>query len=155
MHWDICTYIYIYICIYTYIYKAQLKSQGPAGFTSLQRIFQAYDIDKNQTLSRVEFKIALQSMNLGIKEYEIRKIFEFFDSDENETISYDEFIRGLRDPLNSSRLNVVQSAFRSLDTKGYICINICICIYIYNICIYMYIYIYRNIYIYVIIQIHK
>jgi Ca2+-binding EF-hand superfamily protein len=59
-----------------------------------------------------------------MKENEIRKIFQFFDSDENESISYEEFISGLRDPLNSSRLNVVQSAFRSLDTKNYDSIDI-------------------------------
>lgn len=98
--------------------KAQLKAKGPAGFTSLQRVFQAYDINGDQTLSRVEFKNALQSMNLGIKENETRKMFEFFDSDENEFISFDEFINGLRNPLSGDRLNVVQNAFRKLDIKG-------------------------------------
>jgi Ca2+-binding EF-hand superfamily protein len=37
---------------------------------------------------------------------------KFYDVDGDGNITYEEFIRGLRDPLNQRRLNIVEKAFQ-------------------------------------------
>jgi len=43
---------------------------------------------------------------------------KFYDVDGDGNISYDEFVRGLRDPLNDRRKNIVEKAFKQLDKDG-------------------------------------
>ena len=98
--------------------KASLKARGSAGFTGLQRMFQNMDEDGNQTLSFVELKSTLQKLNLPVIESDIRKLFEFFDRDKSGTIDFNEFVDGLREPLSTTRLALVDMAFTELDTDG-------------------------------------
>jgi hypothetical protein len=37
---------------------------------------------------------------------------KFYDVDGDGNITYEEFIRGLREPLNERRLNIVEKAFQ-------------------------------------------
>lgn len=43
---------------------------------------------------------------------------KFYDIDNDGNVSYEEFIRGLRDPLNERRLNIVVKAFQQMDKDG-------------------------------------
>ena len=95
--------------------KKELLSRGPLGFASLQRVFHAADINGDGTLSSLEFKNAIQSLQLNIKENDSRKLFEYFDSDDSKSINFEEFVRGLREDLSPSRLDIVAKAFRKLD----------------------------------------
>jgi Ca2+-binding EF-hand superfamily protein len=97
--------------------KRDLVARGPIGFASLQRVFQTADINGDGTLSLAEFKSAIQSMQLDVKDNELRMLFQYFDSDDSTTINFDEFVKGLRDELGPIRLRVVLKAFKKLDIE--------------------------------------
>ena len=98
--------------------KASLKSRGSSGFASLQRMFQNMDEDGNQSLSFVELKNTLKKLNMPVIESDVRKLFEYFDHDKSGSIDFGEFVDGMRDPLNPSRLALVDMAFTELDIEG-------------------------------------
>ena len=98
--------------------KASLKSRGSSGFASLQRMFQNMDEDNNQSLSFVELKNTLKQLNMPVIESDVRKLFEHFDRDKSGTIDFGEFVDGMREPLSSSRLALVDMAFTELDIEG-------------------------------------
>ena len=95
--------------------KKELLSRGPLGFASLQRVFHTADINGDGTLSALEFKNAIQSLQLNVKENESRMLFQYFDSDDSKSINFEEFVKGLREDLSPPRLDIVEKAFRKLD----------------------------------------
>merc|ERR1712080_789439 len=49
---------------------------------------------------------------------DIKPAFDTMDTDGDGSLSFDEFMIGLRGPLSSSRLKVVQAAFKKADRNG-------------------------------------
>lgn len=45
-------------------------------------------------------------------------MFNAFDANRDGSISYDEFLRVIRGPLNNTRKNLVEKAYRILDKDG-------------------------------------
>jgi Ca2+-binding EF-hand superfamily protein len=43
---------------------------------------------------------------------------KYYDIDGDGNIGYEEFIRGLREPLNERRTNMVKKAFEQMDKDG-------------------------------------
>jgi Ca2+-binding EF-hand superfamily protein len=80
---------------YTLIFKKIASILRNNKITSLQ-LFQAYDVDKNNTLSKVEFTNALKSMGVILSTDEAETFFMFMDLDGQGSIDYKEFARKLK-----------------------------------------------------------
>lgn len=60
----------------------------------------------------------LTACSLFPKVIEIQALMKYYDVDGDGNISYEEFIRGLREPLNERRVNMVKKAFQQMDKDG-------------------------------------
>jgi Ca2+-binding EF-hand superfamily protein len=80
---------------YTLIFKKIASILRNNKLTSLQ-LFQAYDVDKNNTLSKMEFTNALKSMGIILTSDEAETFFLFMDLDGQGTVDYKEFARKLK-----------------------------------------------------------
>ena len=98
--------------------KGALKKRGSSGFIGLQRKFRAMDKDGSKTLSKQEFKFALQDMGLKLNDGEVYGLFEYFDLDKSGTIDFEEVLHIVRDPLSEKRLDLVHMAFGVIDKDG-------------------------------------
>ena len=95
-----------------------MKKRGSSGLIGLQRKFRAMDKDGSKTLSKQEFKIALQDMGFKLNDGEVFGLFEYFDLDKSGTIDFEEVLHSLRDPLSNKRIQLIHMAFAVIDKDG-------------------------------------
>lgn len=102
------------------IYKLRLQcfTRGATGILGLSRAFRVMDSDGSKTLNKEEFKTGIKDMGLDLKETEIDNMFNTFDADSNGSINVNEFLVKLRPPMNISRLNIIDKAFKKMDRNG-------------------------------------
>ena len=100
--------------------KGALKTFGALGYVTLERKFRALDqTDRSKLVTLSELKAVLKSMNITVLgEVETRQLFEHFDMRDLRAVDYDDFMRGIRDPLTTSRWNLIRAAFAQLDQDG-------------------------------------
>eukprot|EP00602_Paraphysomonas_sp_CaronLab_P008230 CAMPEP_0185019716 /NCGR_PEP_ID=MMETSP1103-20130426/2319_1 /TAXON_ID=36769 /ORGANISM="Paraphysomonas bandaiensis, Strain Caron Lab Isolate" /LENGTH=725 /DNA_ID=CAMNT_0027550177 /DNA_START=260 /DNA_END=2437 /DNA_ORIENTATION=+ len=93
--------------------------------------FQSFDVDKNGTLSREEFRNAMLACNIfntgdteKLSEEDIDCIFKAVDANGDNQISFTEFLAATLDPRDFD-IQALNTAFQILDTdqKGYITFN--------------------------------
>lgn len=82
------------------------------------RNFKVIDKDGSGTLSKEEFKRALDLFRAELKPVEADALFDFYDKDGGGQISQDEFLRGLRGRLSGMRKEIVDKVFKILDADG-------------------------------------
>lgn len=95
--------------------KAKVKSRGAEGIVGLGRLFRIMDDNQNYKLEFPEFFKAMQEYRIGLEDWEIRDIFDFFDLDQTGTLNYNEFLIGMRGPLSTPRLELIDLLFDCLD----------------------------------------
>ena len=100
--------------------KVALKTFGALGYITLERKFRALDqTDRSKLVTLSELKSVLKSMNITVLgEVETRQLFEHFDIRDLRAMDYEDFMRGIRDPLSTSRWNLIRAAFAQLDQDG-------------------------------------
>ena len=98
--------------------KRSLAKRGARGIGGISRKFKILDDDGTKSLSRDEFKKGMRECDLDLTGGELDLLFDFFDQSDDGLIDFEEFLRGLRDPLNSRRLDIVNKAFEIIDTDG-------------------------------------
>eukprot|EP00602_Paraphysomonas_sp_CaronLab_P000596 CAMPEP_0185023354 /NCGR_PEP_ID=MMETSP1103-20130426/6035_1 /TAXON_ID=36769 /ORGANISM="Paraphysomonas bandaiensis, Strain Caron Lab Isolate" /LENGTH=732 /DNA_ID=CAMNT_0027555911 /DNA_START=177 /DNA_END=2375 /DNA_ORIENTATION=+ len=93
--------------------------------------FQSFDVDKNGTLDREEFRAAMLACNIfntgdteKLSEDDIDCIFKAVDANGDNQISFTEFLAATLDPRDFD-IQALNTAFQILDTdqKGYITFN--------------------------------
>lgn len=99
-------------------FKMQIQKRGGIGIRSLGVIFRRMDNNGNRKLDQAEFTEALAAYGLFPKIVEIQALMRYYDVDGDGNITYEEFIRGLRDPLNERRKNMVDKAFNLVDRSN-------------------------------------
>lgn len=76
------------------------------------------DDDNSKSLCINEFKKAVKDFRVDMPDSSIQIVFNAFDANRDGSISYDEFLRVIRGPLNNTRKNLVEKAYRILDKDG-------------------------------------
>lgn len=95
------------------------------GFESVQAMgkqFSIIDRDRNGSLSKEEFNIALDILftaySVKFSQAERNALFQLFDVAKSGSVDYNEFIRGIRGDMSDFRLDWVRQAFSILDADG-------------------------------------
>eukprot|EP00606_Chrysophyceae_sp_TOSAG23-5_P000963 GSChrysophyteH2.ASY1.ANO1.1043.1 assembled CDS len=99
-------------------FKKNLAKRGAHGFIGLQRKFRIADDNCNNKLSFMEFKKCLIESGMNLSEEDLLAMFRAFDTDGNGDIDFEEFLQGLRGPMTTRRLKLVELAFGQIDTNG-------------------------------------
>ncbi|XP_041474976.1 calcyphosin-like protein [Lytechinus variegatus] len=95
-----------------------LLKRGASTIKSLGRTFRIMDDDGNRSISLEEFKKGFTDYQCGLSDEEYKAIFQMFDKDGSGSLSFDEFLVHLRPPMNQSRVNIVEKAFKKADKTG-------------------------------------
>ena len=98
--------------------RAKIKQRGANGMFGLQRLFKIMDDDGSKSLNKFEFTKAMREYRLDIPHEDALAMFQAFDRTGEGAIDYDEFIRVVRGPMNQTRVNIVEKAFKKLDKDG-------------------------------------
>jgi Ca2+-binding EF-hand superfamily protein len=98
--------------------RDDLRKRGAGGVVGLGREFRKADKDRSGSLSKREFRSAVQTSGLYIKDQTFKALFAFFDSDGDGTVSYSEFLSQICVPMNERRKKLVRKAFRLMDKDG-------------------------------------
>jgi Ca2+-binding EF-hand superfamily protein len=98
--------------------RDDLRKRGAGGIVGLGREFRKADIDGSGSLSKKEFRTAVQTCGLYIKDQTFKALFAFFDGDGDNTVSYGEFLSQIVVPMNDRRKKLVRKAFRLMDRDG-------------------------------------
>ena len=92
--------------------RESFKKHGANGIFGIARKFRIIDDDNSNSVGLSEFKKAIAEHAMDWSDQQIKMVFDHFDRDKNGTISYDEFLRGVRDPLNDRRTQLILLAFQ-------------------------------------------
>lgn len=101
-----------------YDFRLILKKKGGIGIRSLATIFRQFDYNRNKKLDATEFESALSEIGLFPKKVEVQALLKYYDIDGDGNICYEEFIRGLREPMNDRRKNLIDKVFCMMDRDG-------------------------------------
>lgn len=95
-----------------------LERGGRNGFRGLVRFLRMMDENKDQSLSRMEFRSAMESYGVPMGSAELDAVFNTFDRNGDGKVTVQEFVRTMRGDMNSRRLAIVQEAFNRLNKDG-------------------------------------
>lgn len=76
------------------------------------------DESHTKTISKQDFARTLKELRLGVGAEDIEKLAKMFDTAKNETANYEEFLTTVVGQINEPRKQVVDTAFKKLDTTG-------------------------------------
>ncbi|KAK6188866.1 hypothetical protein SNE40_004956 [Patella caerulea] len=105
--------------------KLAFLSRGGKGIKNLTRWLRIMDDDDNKKLSAVEFAEGIQ--NLGINNLtkdELKDVFSRFDKDGSGQIEITEFLLMMQPGMSPHRKELVEAAFKTMDSTGDGVINI-------------------------------
>jgi len=98
--------------------KAKEKARVEVS-AEILKVFQAYDLDSNGTISREELTTILQILNKEEwTEDKCNAVFKEVDADKNEKIDVDEFVRWLTGKPADQRVKDVKSTGENLVAAG-------------------------------------
>jgi len=85
-------------------------------FSTLQRAFKTIDTDRSGSITRQEFDVCLEVLNLhtAIRRDVIDKLFELIDYDKNGEFDFQEFVR----VLTSADINNMEEIKTKVDNRG-------------------------------------
>jgi len=95
-----------------------IERGGTTGIQSLARVMKIMDDSGDRKLSREELKYGLQDFGMPLSATELEDLFRAFDVDGSGSISFNEFLLRLANPMNASRVKLVDKAFQILDVTG-------------------------------------
>ncbi|CAF1029977.1 unnamed protein product [Rotaria sordida] len=93
--------------------------QSTTKQSDLIDIFSVIDRDHSGRITFEEFRAAIKSLQLGIKnDQEIKNLFRQFDTTNNGQIDLNEFLQQVRPAMNERRQKTVLNLFNSLDVDN-------------------------------------
>jgi Ca2+-binding EF-hand superfamily protein len=95
-----------------------LERGGRNGFRGLVRFLGQLDGNGDRSLSRAEFRGALENFGIPMGSAELDAVFNTFDRNGDGKVTIAEFVRTMRGEMNSRRLAIVQEAFTRLNRDG-------------------------------------
>ena len=107
------------------ILKNILCQRGTRGILGMRRSFMIYDEENTRVLTFNNFYKYLTSFLIPLSKKQAMDLFKLYDKNNSGEIIYDSLIDQLLGKFNESRRNIVNNAFKKLDTgrKGVINMN--------------------------------
>ncbi|CUG88213.1 Ca2+-binding protein, putative [Bodo saltans] len=95
-----------------------LERGGRNGFRGLVRFLGQLDENGDKSLSRAEFRNAMETFGIPMGSSELDAVFNTFDRNGDGKVTIAEFVRTMRGEMNSRRVAIVQEAFTRLNRDG-------------------------------------
>ena len=96
----------------------KLKARGARGIIGIKKKFLIMDESKSGKIGEQEFNKAIKELRMGVTEENIKRLFKMFDVNHDGTIVYKEFMRIVVGDMNEARKQILEAAFKKLDTTN-------------------------------------
>lgn len=93
-----------------------LQRMGSSGIHALGRIFRIMDDDGNNRLNEEELRTGLNDYQLHMSHEELQELIQKIGK--GRPITYDEMLLAVRGVLSQRRLQMIDVAYKALDTNG-------------------------------------
>lgn len=98
--------------------RHQCLQRGAHGIKGFGRTFRIMDDNADRKLNKEEFEKGMSDYGVTLSRAEVDGLFKELDTDGSGSIDFNEFLKALRPPMSSSRISLINQAFKRLDKTG-------------------------------------